>query len=267
MSEISPGVLSPPRESTGMAKFASTRCLNVWHSRIDVDQVTKYRDALQPKNAVRRRRKIRPDHPVIVRREVLRRYYFGDFARKVVGVGSVGTEAFVLLLMGDRDDEFLGWTRGGGATGAATKNYYVRQLRDKKGSMDVPAMDGDQLTYYAELCGWALARGHARTGRATLISGYLGSGGEFDKAIAQFSAAYAEQNDNDFPALVDAVAAGRVQAVMGLLTANPRPRLTGPLLPAEGAQRRVKDLGPVGIGEAAVAGRHRGQRGRNAIDT
>jgi uncharacterized protein (DUF2252 family) len=312
---------------TEMANFASMRFLNVWYSRIDVDQVAKYYDALQPKKAVQRRRKeirnaqrrtslkamtkfcdlvdgeyrIRPDHPVIVRfpiernpemlselrsavalyqetlpadrREVLRRYYFGDFARKVVGVGSVGTEAFVLLLMGDRDDEplflqvkeaqesvlapfagpseyehqgervargqrmiqaatdmFLGWTRGVGTTGAASKDYYVRQLRDMKGSMDVPAMDRDQLTYYAELCGWALARGHARTGRATLISGYLGSGSEFDKAIAQFSVEYAEQNEKDYQALVDAVAAGRVQAVMGLLTANPRPRLTGPLL-------------------------------------
>jgi uncharacterized protein (DUF2252 family) len=311
MSRISPGVLSPPRR----------------YSRIDVDQVTRYYDALQPKKAVERRRKgigkaqrrtslkamtkfcdqvdgeyrIRPDHPVIVRfpiernpemlnelrsavaryqetlaadrREVLRRYYFGDFARKVVGVGSVGTEAFVLLLMGDRDDEplflqikeaqesvlapfagpseyehqgervargqrmiqaatdeFLGWTRSVGTTGAASKDYYVRQLRDMKGSMDVPAMDRDQLTYYAELCGWALARGHARTGRATLISGYLGSGSGFDKAIAQFSVAYAAQNEKDYQALVDAVAAGRVQAVMELLTANPRPRLTGPLL-------------------------------------
>jgi uncharacterized protein (DUF2252 family) len=333
---------------TEMANFASMRFLNVWYSRIDVDQVAKYYDALQPKKAVQRRRKeirnaqrrtslkamtkfcdlvdgeyrIRPDHPVIVRfpiernpemlselrsavalyqetlpadrREVLRRYYFGDFARKVVGVGSVGTEAFVLLLMGDRDDEplflqvkeaqesvlapfagpseyehqgervargqrmiqaatdeFLGWTRGVGTTGAATKDYYVRQLRDMKGSMDVPTMDRDQLTYYAELCGWALARGHARTGRATLISGYLGSGSEFDRAIAQFSVAYAEQNEKDYQALVDAVATGRVQAVMGLLTANPQPRLTGPLLPAEGAQRRVKDLGSVGVGEAA----------------
>lgn len=127
-------------------------------------------------------------------------------------------------------DEFLGWTRSVGTTATASKDYYVRQLRDMKGSMDVPAMDRDQLTYHAELCGWALARGHARTGRATLISGYLGSGSEFDKAIAQFSVAYAEQNEKDYQALVDAVATGRVQAVTGLLIANPRPPLTGPLL-------------------------------------
>ena len=143
------------------------------------------------------------------RREVLRRYYFGDFARKVVGVGSVGTEAFILLLLGDRPDEplflqlkeaqesvlapfagpseykhqgervvrgqklmqaaadpFLGWTSGLQVDGAGAKEYYVRQLRDMKGAMNVPAMDPPQLTYYAGLCGWALARSHARTGRA-----------------------------------------------------------------------------------------------------
>ena len=247
---------------------------------------------------VHREHRIRPDHPVIVRfpvernpemlselrsavalyqetlpadrREVLRRYYF---ARKVVGVGSVGTEAFVLLLIGDRDDEplflqvkeaqesvlapfagpseyehqgeraareqrmiqaatdeLLGLTRGGETTGSVSKDYHVRQLRDMKGSMDVPAMDQDQLIYYPELCGLALARGHARTGRPTLISGYLGSSSGFDKAIARFSVTYAEQNEKDYQALADALATGRVPAVMGLLTANARPRLTGPLL-------------------------------------
>ena len=144
-----------------MANYAAMRFLKVWYSRIDVDEVTRLFDALQPKAAVRRRQqdiakahrrtslkaflkmcdqvegqyRIRPAHPVIVRfpierhpeileelrhaialyqetlqadrREVLRRYYFGDFARKVVGVGSVGTEAFVLLLLGDRPDEPL----------------------------------------------------------------------------------------------------------------------------------------------------------------
>jgi uncharacterized protein (DUF2252 family) len=296
-----------------MEQFATMRFLDVWYSRIDVDEVTSLFDAIQPKKAVRRRRtdirkahrrtslaamtkfcsqvdgeyRIRPDHPVIVRfpiernpgmlnelrsavalyeetvqadlREVISRYYFGDFARKVVGVGSVGTEAFILLLMGDRDDEplflqlkeaqesvlapfagasecehegervvrgqrmtqagtdpFLGWTKGIAADGVSSRDYYVRQLRDMKGSMNVPAMDPDQLTYYARLCGWALARGHARTGRATLVSGYLGSGESFDHAIADFSVAYAHQNQQDFQKLVDAVAAGRVQAVMGL---------------------------------------------------
>ena len=313
-----------------MARYATMRFLNVWYSRINVDEVTKLFDAVQPKKAARQRRKeirkaqqrtslkalmkfcdqvggeyrIRPDHPVIVpfpiernpemldelrsaiseykqtlpadRREVLRRYYFGDFARKVVGVGSVGTEAFVLLLLGDREDEplflqlkeaqpsvlapfagpseyehqgervargqrmtqaatdeFLGWTKGIAADGQKSRDYYVRQLRDMKGSMDVPAMDPGQLNYYGRLCGWALARGHARTGRATVISGYLGEGKEgklFDSAIADFALAYADQNARDYQALVDAVANGRVQALMGLLGALPEPPETGPLL-------------------------------------
>jgi uncharacterized protein (DUF2252 family) len=240
--------------------------------------------------------RIRPAHPVIVRfpierhpgileelrhavalyqetleedrREVLRRYYFGDFARKVVGVGSVGTEAFILLLLGDRADEplflqlkeaqesvlapfagpseykhhgervvrgqrltqaatdpFLGWTSGigtsaGDANGrggngellAASKDYYVRQLRDMKGSMSVQLMDPDQLNYYGRLCGWALARAHARTGRASVISGYLGSSEEFDNAIADFALAYADQNERDYRSLLGAVSAGRVLA-------------------------------------------------------
>lgn len=86
--------------------------------------------------------------------------------------------------------------------------------------------------------GWALARGHACTGRATLISPYLDSGSEFDKAIAEVSVAYAEPDKKDYQALIDAVAAGRIQAVMGLSTGNPRPRLTGPLL------RRAPGPGP-----------------------
>jgi Uncharacterized protein conserved in bacteria (DUF2252) len=164
------------------------------------------------------------------RHEVLRRYYFGDFARKVVGVGSVGTEAFVMLLIGDRADEplflqlkeaqesvlapfagpsqyqhqgervargqrltqaatdpFLGWTSGIGTSGAVVKHYYVRQLHDMKGSMSVPLMDPLQLHYYGKLCGWALARAHARTGRATMISGYLGTSEAFDHAVADFA--------------------------------------------------------------------------------
>ena len=187
------------------------------------------------------------------RREVLRRYYFGDFARKVVGVGSVGTEAFVLLLLGDRADEplflqvkeaqesvlapfagesqyqhqgervvrgqrltqaatdpFLGWTSGIGTSGTAIKDYYVRQLRDMKGSMSVPLMDPLQLNYYGRLCGWALARAHARTGRASLISGYLGSGEDFDHAVADFAVAYADQNEQDYRRVLEAISAGRV---------------------------------------------------------
>jgi uncharacterized protein (DUF2252 family) len=294
-----------------MASYASMRFLKVWYSRIDIDEVSRLFDSLQPKEAVRRRHRdiakaqrrtslkaflkmcdqvegqyrIRPAHPVIVRfpvelypgvleelrsaialyqqtmeedrREVLRRYYFGDFARKVVGVGSVGTEAFVMLLLGDRDDEplflqlkeaqesvlapfagksefqhqgervvrgqrltqaaadpFLGWTSGAGTDRTSVKDYYVRQLRDMKGSMSVPLMDPLQLNYYGRLCGWALARAHARTGRATLISGYLGMSEAFDQAIADFAIAYADQNQQDYRRLLDAISDGRVLATM-----------------------------------------------------
>jgi uncharacterized protein (DUF2252 family) len=294
---------------TKMARYAAMRFFDVWYSRIDIDEVSRLFDVLQPKAAVRRRHRdiaqarrrtsqraflkmcdqvqgqyrIRSAPPVIVRfpvegypgvleelrsaisqyrqtleadrREVLRRYYFGDFARKVVGVGSVGTEAFVVLLIGDRADEplflqvkeaqesvlapyagpgeyqhqgervvmgqlltqaatdpFLGWTTGIGTSGGALKHYYVRQLRDMKGSMSVPLMDPLQLDYYGRLCGWALARAHARTGRATMISGYLGMSEKFDHAIADFAVAYADQNEQDYQRLRQAVSAGRVQA-------------------------------------------------------
>ena len=304
---------------TEMANYAAMRFLKVWYSRIDVDEVTRLFDALQPKSAVRRRRRdiadahrrtslkaflkmcdqvegeyrIRPAHPVIVRFpierhpeileelrhaialyqqtmpadrcEVLSRYYFGDFARKVVGVGSVGTEAFVLLLLGDRPDEplflqmkeaqesvlapfagksefkhqgervvrgqqltqaasdpFLGWTTGTGTIGSSSrgrrrgssKEYYVRQLRDMKGSMSVSLMDPHQLSYYGRLCGWALARAHARTGRAAMISGYLGGSEDFDHAVADFAVAYAEQNERDYRRLLEAVSAAEVEATL-----------------------------------------------------
>jgi uncharacterized protein (DUF2252 family) len=294
---------------TKMAQYAAMRFFDVWYSRIDIDEVSRLFDVLQPKAAVRRRRRdiaqarrrtsqraflkmcdevqghyrIRPAYPVIIRfpverypgvvdelrsaiaqyrqtleadrREVLGRYYFGDFARKVVGVGSVGTEAFVVLLIGDRADEplflqvkeaqesvlapyagpgeyqhqgervvmgqqltqaatdpFLGWTTGIGTSGTTLKHYYVRQLRDMKGSMSVPLMDPLQLDYYGRLCGWALARAHARTGRATMISGYLGTSETFDHAIADFAIAYADQNGRDYQRLRQAVSAGRVLA-------------------------------------------------------
>ena len=294
---------------TRMAGYAAMRFLDVWYSRIDIDEVNRVFDALQPKAAVRRRHRdvakaqqrtsqqafmkmcdlvdgqyrIRPAYPVIVRfpverypnvlgelrsavtrylqtleadrREVLRHYYFGDFARKVVGVGSVGTEAFVMLLLGDRPDEplflqlkeaqesvlapfagpskyrhqgkrvvigqrltqaatdpFLGWTSGIDADGTGSKHYYVRQLRDMKGSMSVPLMDPLQLDYYGQLCGGALARAHARTGQASMIAGYLGTSEVFDHAIADFAAAYARQNEQDHRRLLEAISAGRVRA-------------------------------------------------------
>jgi hypothetical protein len=111
-------------------------------------------------------------------------------------------------------DPFLGWTSGIATSGTSVKQYYVRQLRDMKGSMSVPLMDPLQLDYYGRLCGWALARAHARTGRAAIICGYLGTSEVFDRAIADFAVAYADQNEQDFQRLLKAVSDGRVQATV-----------------------------------------------------
>jgi uncharacterized protein (DUF2252 family) len=179
-------------------------------------------------------------------------------ARKVVGVGSVGTRAWILLLVG-RDDEdplflqakeaqpsvlerfvgaseheshgrrvvvgqrlmqaasdiFLGWQRVRDLDGE-TRDYYVRQLHDWKGSAEVETFRVPGATIYARLCGATLARAHARWGDRIAIASYLGTGDVFDRAIADFSVSYADQNERDYQALVDAVASGRVPAQTGL---------------------------------------------------
>jgi uncharacterized protein (DUF2252 family) len=188
-------------------------------------------------------------------RELLSRYRFVDFARKVVGVGSVGSETFMLLLMGDKDDDplflqlkqahrsvlepftatsrfrhqgervvtgqrltqtasdsLLGWLKGP----RGLKDCYVRQLRDMKGSADIETMLPPHLTAYAELCGWNLARAHARTGDAAAMAGYVGNGNAFDRAIERFAVAYADQNEKDHGALVAAARSGRIEVEEGV---------------------------------------------------
>jgi len=188
------------------------------------------------------------------RRVLFDRYELVDAALKVVGVGSVGLGAFaVLLLGGDEDDPLflqvkqaeasvlerylspstqpshgarvvagqrrlqaasdvlLGWT-----VGAQGRHWYVRQLQDQKGGAVVEAMTPDDLATWGELCGWALARGHARSGHPAEIAGYLGSDKAFDHAIGDFAAAYADQNDRDHAAFVAAIKAGRVAAESGV---------------------------------------------------
>jgi uncharacterized protein (DUF2252 family) len=184
------------------------------------------------------------------RRFLFDRYRLVDAAMKVVGVGSVGTRCAVAYfeasandalllqtkearrsvlepyagasvytnqgqrivagqrLMQSASDIFLGWARaeGGGF------DFYVRQLRDMKGSVPLEAMTPTDLADYAAYCGWALARAHAKSGDAARISGYLGKGGAFDRALATFAAAYADQTERDHAALVDAVRKGRVRA-------------------------------------------------------
>lgn len=190
------------------------------------------------------------------RRLVLDRYSYQDFARKVVGVGSVGTEAMIVLLMGDRDDDplflqvkeaqesvlapfagasrhrhqgarvvqgqrlmqaasdsFLGWITG---AGAAAKEFYVRQLRDMKGSANMENMSETGLVRYAALCGAALARAHARAGDAGRIAGYLGKRDTFDRAVAEFAVSYADLNQADHKAFKRAIKEGRIVAERGL---------------------------------------------------
>jgi len=184
------------------------------------------------------------------RRHLLDRFRFVDAARKVVGVGSVGTRAYVVLLEGrDQDDPlflqvkeagasvleghvasntyehhghrvvagqrlmqaasdiFLGWFRG-----TEGRDFYWRQLKDMKGSADVEGMTPDELVIYAGLCGWTLARAHARSGDRVQIAGYLGKTERFDRAIADFAKGYADQTERDHAALCAAVKSGRVAA-------------------------------------------------------
>jgi uncharacterized protein (DUF2252 family) len=188
------------------------------------------------------------------RRLLLDRYRFVDAARKVVGVGSVGTRCFIVLLAGrDQDDPlFLQIKEArksvleehlpsgpyvhpghrvvagqrllqaasdiflGWMTGPQGRAFYWRQLRDMKGSADVAGMSPDELLAYARLCGTALARGHARSGDRIAIAAYLGGTDTFEHAVADFAAAYADQTTNDHAALGAAVAAGVVTATPGV---------------------------------------------------
>jgi len=192
------------------------------------------------------------------RRHLLEDFDYVHAARKVVGVGSVGTRAWILLLLG-RDggdplflqakeaqesvlerfvgksqhanhgqrvvagqhlmqaasDIFLGWQRVTGFDGQV-RDFYLRQLRDWKGSADVDTMAASLMTLYARICGAALARAHARSGDRIAIASYLGTSDAFDRAIADFSTAYADQNERDYQTLVDAVSTGRLSAQTGL---------------------------------------------------
>jgi uncharacterized protein (DUF2252 family) len=184
------------------------------------------------------------------RRYLLDHYRLVDVAVKVVGVGSVGTRCAVALmeagpddylvlqfkearasvlepyagrsaygnhgqrvvcgqrLMQSASDMFLGWS-GGTRLGI---DFYLRQLRDMKASVEIGAVSADELIDYAEYCGWALARAHAKSGDAALISGYLGQNDSFDQAMARFAAAYAAQVERDHAAMVKAVKDGRLEA-------------------------------------------------------
>jgi uncharacterized protein (DUF2252 family) len=187
------------------------------------------------------------------RRHLIEQYRLVDLARKVVGVGSVGTRCYIALMLGiDNDDPlflqikeahssvlerflgpsgfanhgervivgqhtmqaasdiFLGWQRVEDGRDGLGRDFYWRQLRDWKGSVELDGMHPAMLSGYAGLCGWTLARAHARSGDRVAIASYIGGGSVLDAAIADFAAAYADLNARDHAALVAAVADGRI---------------------------------------------------------
>lgn len=189
------------------------------------------------------------------RRHLLDGYRPVHMAHKVVGVGSVGTRAWIVLLLGHdaadplflqikeaersvlepfaapspfstsgqrvvegqrlmqaASDIFLGWTRVDSEPDGRPHDYYVRQLWDEKGSVPIDTMPPRELSAYAQICGWTLARAHARSGDRVAIAGYLGGKDSFDEALVEFAEAYAEQNERDYRALAAAVKAGKVPA-------------------------------------------------------
>jgi uncharacterized protein (DUF2252 family) len=183
-------------------------------------------------------------------RHILEQFEIIDVARKVVGVGSVGTRCLIGLLMGrdendplflqikeaeasvlqpylpksayahqgervvagqelmqSASDLFLGWM-----TGSEGRHFYWRQLRDMKGSMNIETLIPSGMVLYAGLCGWALARAHARSGDPIQIAAYLGTSDSFDRAIATFASSYADQTEQDYQAFLRAIKSGRIVA-------------------------------------------------------
>ena len=193
------------------------------------------------------------------RRHLLESFELIDVARKVVGVGSVGTRAWVVLFKGSEADDtlilqgkeaeasvlerftaksvfanhgeravegqrlmqassdiFLGWHRVAQGVDGRSHDYYFRQLWDWKVSADVDTMTSEVLRVYSKMCGWTLARAHARSGDRVAIGSYLGASDDFDRALGEFAASYADQNALDHMALANAVADGSVQAATGV---------------------------------------------------
>jgi uncharacterized protein (DUF2252 family) len=193
------------------------------------------------------------------RRLLLEDFRMVDVARKVVGVGSVGTRAWIALMLGRENgdplflqlkeaqasvleefvaksdvhncgervvngqrlmqassDIFLGWCHVTRGLDGQERDFYGRQLKDWKGSVEVETMLPQGMEIYAQMCGWTLARAHARSGDRVAIAAYLGNSDSFDQAIGRFAETYADQNERDYHALVDAVTGGRLQATTGI---------------------------------------------------
>ena len=305
------------RYRTTMAEFAGMRNLEVWYSRLEIENVLEEFAPRFKRKIVKRTKKtlakartkdsmtafsaltesvngdvrIVDQSPLIVpmqqlaagherdelfevlhrllrryrdtlgcdRRALLEQFHLTDFARKVVGVGSVGTRAWIALLLG-RDgqdplflqmkeaeasvleealgpsefsnhgervvsgqrlmqatsDIFLGWVRVDWGLDGKRRDFYGRQLKDWKGSADIEQMIPTGMATYGTLCGWTLARAHARSGDRIAIAAYLGNGDSFDRAMLEFAKAYAEQNERDYQQLAAAVKSGQITARTGL---------------------------------------------------
>ena len=228
-----PPIVVPARELLAMYGMSPDEAQHAIH-----EQLRSYRATLQDD-----------------RRHLLERFEMVDMARKVVGVGSVGTRAFIVLLQGrdQQDPLFLQVKEAtasvledhlpksrykqpgervvqgqrmmqaasdiylGWTKGAQDNRYlYWRQLRDMKGSALVEAMSPAALAFYARQCGWTLARAHARSGDPIAIAAYLGKGDGFDKSVTDFSHRYADQNEKDFKAFTKAISSGRLEAIEGV---------------------------------------------------
>ena len=228
-----PPIVVPMRDLAGRAGFSLEEMERVIH-----EQFRRYRATLQDD-----------------RRHLLERFEVVDMARKVVGVGSVGTRAFIVLLQGrdQQDPLFLQVKEAtasvledhlpksryrqpgervvqgqrmiqaasdiflGWTKGAEANRYlYWRQLRDMKGSAVIEAMVPDGLVFYARICGQTLARAHARSGDPIALAAYLGKKDRFDQSITDFCERYADQNERDYQAFSEAVRSGRLQALEGL---------------------------------------------------
>ena len=193
------------------------------------------------------------------RRTLLEQFNLTDFARKVVGVGSVGTRAWIALMLGRNaedplflqmkeaeasvledalvpsefenhgqrvvvgqrlmqatSDIFLGWLHVDAGHDGRPRDFYGRQLKDWKGSAEIDQMLPRGMVPYGRLCGWTLARAHARSGDRIAIAAYLGQKDAFDRALLRFAEAYAQQNERDYQQLVEAVKSGRITAQTGV---------------------------------------------------
>jgi uncharacterized protein (DUF2252 family) len=228
-----PPIVTPAREQQATRHFSPDQLQDMLHQ-----QFRAYRSTLQDD-----------------RRQLLERFKVIDMARKVVGVGSVGTRAFILLLQGrdEQDPLFLQVkeattsvledhlpksrfkqpgervVQGQRMMQAASDIYlgwtkgveadrwlYWRQLRDMKGSADIESMIPFGMTFYARTCGWTLARAHARSGDPVAISAYLGKSDKFDQSITDFAERYADQNEQDYDEFAAAVRSGRLEALEGV---------------------------------------------------